>query len=136
MTYLYLDSLAIVKLVRPERESESLREYLARSEQAGSYALATSTIARIEVFRALQRDAPSLAAGAIEVFSAIRLIGVSEQVLHHATAVPPPTLRTLDALHLATVLSEPEGLLALVTYDLRLAEAARLAGLPVESPGV
>lgn len=43
-------------------------------------------------------------------------------------------LRTLDAIHLATALRLGSDLDAVVTYDNRLAEAARTLGLPVAAP--
>ncbi|MEH1012539.1 hypothetical protein V6U90_05370, partial [Micromonospora sp. CPCC 206060] len=50
-----------------------------------------------------------------------------------------PTLRSLDAIHLAAaqVLTNESGtaLIAFVTYDRRLIERAKAAGLPVASPG-
>ncbi len=44
-------------------------------------------------------------------------------------------LRTLDAIHLASALDMGADLEAFVTYDARLAAAARDAGLTVVSPG-
>ncbi|MFY1672531.1 hypothetical protein ACN27G_21605 [Plantactinospora sp. WMMB334] len=56
-----------------------------------------------------------------------------------AAAFAEPTLRSLDAIHLATaqVLTNESGaaLTAFVTYDRRLLECAKEAGLPVASPG-
>jgi uncharacterized protein len=53
-----------------------------------------------------------------------------------AAATVPGQIRSLDALHIATAeLMGPE-LTALVTYDIRLAESARRAGLPVAMPGM
>ena len=49
-------------------------------------------------------------------------------------AIGPPLLRTLDAIHLATALALVPDLDAFVTYDDRLAEAARALGLPVVRP--
>lgn len=51
-----------------------------------------------------------------------------------AATVGPSSLRTLDAIHLATALGLGAELDAFVTYDNRLAEAARSLGLPVVSP--
>jgi len=51
-----------------------------------------------------------------------------------ASAGPPATLRTLDAIHLATALTLGGDLAAFVTYDDRLADAARTLGLPVVRP--
>jgi predicted nucleic acid-binding protein len=44
-------------------------------------------------------------------------------------------LRTLDAIHLATVLTLGDDLLHLVTYDERLAHAGVEAGVAVVAPG-
>jgi uncharacterized protein len=56
-----------------------------------------------------------------------------------AAAFDDPTLRRLDAIHLATaqVLTNESGtaLLAFVTYDRRLPAAAKTAGFPCASPG-
>ena len=43
-------------------------------------------------------------------------------------------LRTLDAIHLATALAVGDDLEAIVTYDERMVEAARLLGLPIATP--
>ena len=51
-----------------------------------------------------------------------------------AALEPPHKLRTLDAIHLATALALRSELDAFVTYDDRLAEAARALGLPVVRP--
>ena len=54
--------------------------------------------------------------------------------LHRVRTPPrPATVRSLDAIHLATALwIQPE---FFITYDKRLAGAAREAGLAVETPG-
>jgi len=44
------------------------------------------------------------------------------------------TVRSLDAIHLGTALHSRSGLTSFVTYDKRLLEAARAAGLPLDSP--
>lgn len=46
----------------------------------------------------------------------------------------PFSLRTLDAIHLASALARGPELDAFLTYDDRLAEAARSLGLPVVRP--
>jgi predicted nucleic acid-binding protein len=51
-----------------------------------------------------------------------------------AGVLRPPELRSLDSLHLATALSLGPHLAAFVTYDERLADAARWYGLPVTTP--
>jgi hypothetical protein len=51
-----------------------------------------------------------------------------------AAAYTDPLLRSLDAIHLATAEEVRADLVALVTYDERLAAAAKELGLPVEAP--
>jgi hypothetical protein len=55
-------------------------------------------------------------------------------LLHDAGTLPPPELRCLDAIHLATALRLGEELARFVAYNTRLADAARAVGLTVDSP--
>ena len=48
----------------------------------------------------------------------------------------PVTLRSLDALHLATALGIYSDIEYFLTYDVRLADAARHVGFHVVSPGL
>lgn len=61
------------------------------------------------------------------------LLPLDEQVIALAQTLSTTTLRTLDALHLATALSVPD-LAVLVTYDDRMRHAAQAAGLSVIVP--
>lgn len=126
----YLDSSAIVKLVVPEPESQALRRYLTTRDER-----VTSGLARVEVLRALRRargDERTLHQ-AEQVLERVALLAVDEPVLRSAADLEPGRLRSLDAVHLATALSLA-GLEALVTYDLRLLDAAAEAGLAVAMP--
>lgn len=69
-----------------------------------------------------------------EVLTRIALIRLDEAVLDEASALAPPDLRTLDAIHLATAISLSENLDALITYDRGLGGAATRSGVQVESP--
>lgn len=126
---LYLDSSALVKLVLTERETVVLREHLR-----GYPALATSVLAMTEVARAVRRVAPDREADVHPALANLVLIDLSVDILERAAAVPPTTLRTLDAIHVATALTLAGELEALITYDARMADAARLAGLRVDAP--
>lgn len=64
----------------------------------------------------------------------VDLIRIGAQVLDHAGALAPVRLRSLDAIHLATAIALGTRLEAMVVYDLRLAAAARAAGLQVQAP--
>jgi len=62
------------------------------------------------------------------------LIAIENPILEAAASVGPQTLRSLDAIHLATAQELGDDLGVLITYDRRLAEAAAELGLPVASP--
>lgn len=124
----YFDSSAIVKLGRPERESLALIDYLDEQQPNAL----TTVLADVEVRRALDR----LRARGADPGDHVRgffLIDLSRDVRDLAAKVAPE-LRPLDAVHLATALSIGVAL-DFVTYDDRLAAAARVEGLHVVQPG-
>lgn len=126
----YLDASALVKLVVTESESHALRSYLATKSLPIS-----SRIAEIEVRRAVARGAqPGDEAQVSAVLSALQLVEVDARISAAAVSAPPPSLRSLDAIHLASALALRDALEAVVTYDARLADAARAAGLEVIAP--
>ena len=128
----YLDASAIVKLVVPERETDALLAALARWPDRVS-----SALARVELHRALGRACASRAirARADAVLSGLVLVRLDEPVLSRASSFKDPALRALDAIHLATALSLGDDPDAFITYDARLAAAARKQRLNVQHPG-
>ena len=96
----------------------------------------SSALALAEVPRALRRARFGAAERrrAREVLARVALVDIDRRALTAAAAIEPPTVRTLDAIHLATALALHEDLAALVTYDRRLAVAAERADLPVQAP--
>ena len=92
-----------------------------------------SRIAEIEVSRALLR-AGVRGAPTAEAFAGVEVIELDADLSARAASVEPAMLRTLDAIHLASALLVAEELDAFVTYDVRLADAARAAGLIVAAP--
>lgn len=56
-------------------------------------------------------------------------------LVRDAAANLPPMVHTLDAIHVASAELLGTELAALVTYDKKMAEAARRIGLPVAMPG-
>lgn len=126
---LYLDSSALVKLVQEEAETDALRRFLARASAQYS-----SMLARAEVPRAARRVDPRASARAHVLLDELDLVEIDEELLTDAAKVGDASLRTLDAIHLATALALGDELDAVVTYDTRLAEAAEAEGLRVESP--
>jgi predicted nucleic acid-binding protein len=126
----YFDSSAIVKLVHLEPESQALIDYLASDE----IEVSTSVVAEIEVIRALRR----LRDTTPEIEQALKgfyLLGLDEEVRQDACSIGATTLRSLDAVHLATALAIDDDELEFITYDDRLADAARSEGLTVVQPG-
>ena len=69
------------------------------------------------------------------VLNRITLVKLDEPVLRLASRVGPRVLRTIDAIHLATALSMGDDPEAFITYDDRLAAAARILRLRVLQPG-
>lgn len=129
---LYLDSSALVKLVLPEAESEALLESLSAWPVR-----VTSEMARVEVMRATRRATthPAAEQRAEEVMAGLYLLKIDSDVLEGAARLEPRTLRSLDAIHLASALSLEADLGAIVVYDSNLATAAASCGLRVLAPG-
>jgi predicted nucleic acid-binding protein len=125
----YLDSSAIVKLVVHERESATLSRYLR-----GRHPIVASALARVEVLRVVGAFGPPAQTRAREVLDRIELIRINDRVLFLAGGLQPPELRSLDAIHLATASLLGEALGKVVTYDTRMAEAARGLGFMVVAP--
>ncbi len=92
-------------------------------------------VAIVEVARALATRDEGQASELRRVMRGISLIAFDRAVAERAAAVEPQALRTLDAVHLASALELGSDLEGFVTYDGRLAAAARAQGLHVEAPG-
>jgi uncharacterized protein len=129
---LYLDSSALVKLVQRDAESDALRRFLRRHR---ADELVTSALARVEVVRAVLTGGPAALAQARRQLSRVDQVLLSTGLLDSAaTLAPNVQLRSLDAIHLASAVLVGGDLLAVVTYDRRMADTARGLGLPVETP--
>jgi uncharacterized protein len=128
---IYLDSAAVVKLVHAEAESQALREWLDARAETGWI---SSVLTEIESFRALARYAPEAITRLPAVLDLIDLIRLEAKVRILAQTAKPATVRSLDAIHLGTALHARPVLTSFVTYDKRLLDAARTAGLPADSP--
>jgi uncharacterized protein len=124
----YVDASAIVKLVVAEAESAALHRWFVEADE-----LATSRIGVIETIRAARRVEHDEAQRE-RVLAMLAVVELDSSIARVAAAIAPGTLRTLDAIHLATALALLPDLDAFVTYDDRLADAARAIGLPVIRP--
>lgn len=126
---IYLDSSAIVKLAVLEPESAALRSYLRRKRP-----LVSSALARTEVLRALMPSGDAAVARGREVLRRLDLVRVNNRVLDAAGILMPAGLRSLDAVHLATVAELGAEVRSIVCYDERMAAGAAELGYRVASP--
>jgi predicted nucleic acid-binding protein len=132
---IYLDTSAIVKLIRPEAESAELIAWLNdhRSEHA-----VTSKLTEVELPRALRREEPTRLAAVPAVLARLDRFEIDDAVRATAGAYPHAHLRSLDAIHLATadhLVASGKTLSAFVTYDLKLITVAQDIGLTTAAPG-
>jgi predicted nucleic acid-binding protein len=118
-----------VKLPLREREHAALRVDLSQWD-----GLASSALLRVEAERACARYGARFVARVHASLERALLLPLDDTVLDAAAALEPATLRSLDAIHLATALSLGDDLGAMYVYDDRLAAAARAAGIRVEAP--
>ena len=128
---IYLDSAAVVKFAHIEPESVALRRWLDERAETGWI---SSLLTEIESFRALARYAPDAVYRLPAMLDQNDLIDLDPPIRILARTAKSATVRSLDAIHLGTALHFGSGLISFVTYDKRLLDAARAAGLPVDSP--
>jgi predicted nucleic acid-binding protein len=126
---IYLDSSAIVKLAVTEPESAALRKYLRNRSP-----LVVSALARTEVARSLLALGPTAVQRGHEVLAKLDLIRVSDRILSEAGSLQPAQLRSLDAIHLATMRQLGASVSRLVTYDSRMTAGAKALGISTAAP--
>jgi predicted nucleic acid-binding protein len=126
----YLDSSALIKLVFQEEETDALEAFLRDRPVRVS-----SALARVEVMRAARTVSDSLVTRhAAALLGAVELIAPDNGLLADAVQLEPLSLRSLDAVHLATAIALLPDIAGMVVYDRRLADAARHAGLTIWAP--
>ncbi len=126
----YLDTSALVKLVVAEPQTTELRAWLGAADRVP----VACNLVRTELLRTVRRVAPDLVVQARAVLDSITLLQITTSIFEQAARLDPMALRSLDAVHLAAALDLGDDLDAVVTYDDRLAEAARDNGVPVTAP--
>lgn len=125
---IYLDSSALVKAVVDETESHAVRSMMVGS------VVTTSALSVVEVVRAVRSRDENHALAARMALSEAALIPIGDEILGRAALIAPHSLRSLDAIHLASALLLVDELEAFVAYDDRLLDAAAALGMPVASP--
>jgi uncharacterized protein len=126
----YIDTSALVKLVVAENETAALQTWFAEADRDP----VSCDLARAELIRAVRRSAPDRVVRAREVLDSVTLIETTTAIFEDAGLLDPMILRTLDAVHIAAALVLGDDLEAMVTYDDRMAEAARANGIAVVAP--
>jgi predicted nucleic acid-binding protein len=124
----YLDSSAILKLIFKEVESSALLAFLVESPTS-------SSLGRLEVIRVVQRSSPQDLHYAKRLLGTFAFIPINEAVIRIAeNFTEAPTLRSLDAIHIASALLVQSSIEGIITYDETMAKAANNSGLRVLSP--
>jgi uncharacterized protein len=125
---IYVDTSAFLKTVWHEKESQALADFLRDRPTVSSALLA------IETRRIALRGNSALLPRADLLLEDVTQIELSAAVLESASRLPGPHLRTLDAIHLATALLIRDDVETVLTYDVRLRDAAEAHGLPTAAP--
>ncbi len=128
---IYLDTSALAKLLRQEDETVALSAWLRERMELP---WVTSVVGRIELMR-LSGRLPAITPSAVGVLAGgLNLVPLSDEIVQAAGTVGPPSLRSLDAVHLASALSVADRLTTVCCYDQRLARAAAEHGLTLAAP--
>ena len=134
----YIESSALVAALL-EQDAEALKSLRARARQITSaltLAEAARAIVRARVGERLTPDAERAAVRALRRFERrCYVVAVTDDVLARVRRpFPVEPVRTLDAVHIATVelLAEPPQLMSIVTRDHRVRENAKALGYSVE----
>jgi predicted nucleic acid-binding protein len=131
-----MDTSALTKLLIAEAETPDLQAWLAVQSEQGEYA-ATSALGRVELMRVVARYGdPGQSERARYLLDGLDILPLTEPVIALAETIGPPSLRSLDAIHLAAAAQMERELSAFVTYDHRLLDACREIGLAAASPGL
>ena len=126
----YIDTSALVKLVTVETETAALHEWVADHRPE----LVSSDLLRTELVRAVRRNGTAQPIDIEDGLAAIDFLPATASILEHAGRLEPTDLRSLDAVHLATAIGIIDDCDGVITYDDRLADAARHHDLHVIAP--
>ena len=126
----YIDSSAIIKLIKPELETKTLLQQLPQS-------ITTSQLSRVEVIRTINLNFAELLEDAYDILSDIPMVAVDHSVLLGAENLPTfIKLRALDSIHMATAFSMKSEIEGVITYDKEMVKAASALGFKTMSPGI
>ncbi len=129
MTTVYVDTSALGRMLLDEPDATAIEDSLRAYDRR-----VASRLLRVELRRVGLRT--NLLDGVGELLAEVALIPFDESTLTAAETVPPSSIATLDAIHLATAvrLAKAGELDALMTYDKQLITGAKQHGITVLSP--
>lgn len=129
MSLVYIDTSALGRILLEEPEMSAIMRALDTFDRRTA-----SQLLDVELHRLGLRE--GLLDHIDELLATIVLIPLEEETLIAAKTVTPPTVATLDAIHLATAvrLADQGELDTVMTYDKQLAAGAREHGITVLSP--
>ena len=121
----YLDSSVIIEVVLNPKEIFS-------SEVNGSQRYFTSRLSQVEVLRTITKLNPDLLSRAAQVISRIQFIEFSPRIIDSASTYPQEiTLKSSDAIHMATAEEILDVDDLLITYDKQMVSNAKKLGIKV-----
>ena len=126
----YADSSAILKLLIVEKESAALTDFIY-------FTIKSSALTRVEVIRVLHKIAPEKIDRAQIILAGIDLTPLNPAILSMAENFAPAiTLKSLDALHVATAIFLDKSVEGVITYDKAMIKNAKELRIKVASPGM
>lgn len=125
---IYVDTSALAALLIDQAESPALLDWLDQTRAD----LVSTDLLETELRRVAVREGFAQS-DVTRLLDGVGLAALHRAVYRSAGFLPMPYLRTLDALHLEAAMRLD--VLAILTYDHRLGEAARSAGFDVIAPG-
>ncbi len=124
----YLDTSAFLKLLTTEDESAAMRTWFSSLDSVWFCQLLLTEALRVG--SRLGTDAAVIE----DALEAVSLVLPNVTTFFVAGQLSLASLRSLDALHLATAIEIGDDLEGMVSYDERLSEAAKAASLNVFVP--
>ncbi|MEV8359335.1 MULTISPECIES: type II toxin-antitoxin system VapC family toxin [unclassified Microbacterium] len=128
VSLVYADTSALGALLVAQPETPALVRWLDETPMQ----LVSSDLLETELRRIALREGRDQAKVS-QILDGVSLAALDRAIYRSAGLLPMPYLRTLDALHLEAAIRLDVD--AVLTYDRRLGEAARTAGLAVIAPG-
>jgi predicted nucleic acid-binding protein len=127
---LYVETSAAAKLIIEEPESSRLAAHLDRAVDQDD-GLLSSMLLETELRRLAVRTGVAQSV-VTRLLERLDLLEIDRSLYREAGLLAGPHLRSLDAIHVAAALRANAD--AMVTYDLRQADAADSVGLSIQAP--